>query len=158
MRGYLGQSGSRSPIRHIENVDPRPLRTSCWWTQASHRPNRGVAIAPPAWHARTLTGPWAVRFPRNYTGWLLATFRRLLGFLTPYRPAVALSALLAALAMGATVLIPWLTGQAIDHIRSGDSSDLDRLGILIAIAGVGRLVLTVSRRLVAGRVSLAVEQ
>jgi ATP-binding cassette subfamily B protein len=88
----------------------------------------------------------------------LATFRRLLGFLTPYRPAVALSALLAALAMGATVLIPWLTGQAIDHIRAGDSTNLTRLGIFIAIAGVGRLALTVSRRLVAGRVSLAVEQ
>ncbi|MDX6731506.1 MAG: ATP-binding cassette, subfamily bacterial, partial [Baekduia sp.] len=88
----------------------------------------------------------------------MATFRRLLGFLTPYRPAVALSALLAALAMGATVLIPWLTGQAIDHIRAGDSTNLTRLGIFIAIAGVGRLALTVSRRLVAGRVSLAVEQ
>jgi ABC-type multidrug transport system fused ATPase/permease subunit len=88
----------------------------------------------------------------------LATFRRLLGFLAPYRPAVALSALLAALAMGLTVLIPWLTGQAIDQIRQGDAGSLDTLGILIAAAGVGRLVLTVSRRLVAGRVSLGVEQ
>jgi ATP-binding cassette subfamily B protein len=71
---------------------------------------------------------------------------------------VILSAILAAFAMGMTVLIPWLTGRAIDQIRDHDSSDLTRLGILIGIAGVGRLVLTVGRRLVAGRVSLAVEQ
>jgi ATP-binding cassette subfamily B protein len=88
----------------------------------------------------------------------LAIFRRLLGFLAPYRRPVALSALLAAMAMGLTVLIPWLTGQAIDEIRAGDGSQLDRYGILVAAAGIGRLVLTVSRRLVAGRVSLGVEQ
>jgi ABC-type multidrug transport system fused ATPase/permease subunit len=88
----------------------------------------------------------------------VSTFRRLLGFLRPYRASVALSALLAAGAMGMTVLIPWLTGQAIDDIRRHDGSGLDRLGLLIAAAGVARLVLTVSRRLVAGRVSLDVEQ
>src|SRR3954469_7635529 len=57
-----------------------------------------------------------------------------------------------------TVVIPWLTGQAIDQIRDGNGSDLNRIGILIGLAGVARLVLTVSRRLVAGRVSLGVEQ
>ena len=88
----------------------------------------------------------------------MATFRRLLGFLRPYRGAVALSALLAAGAMGMTVLIPWLTGQAIDQIRRHDGSGLDRLGLVVAAAGVARLLLTVSRRLVAGRVSLDVEQ
>src|SRR5690348_1784779 len=62
------------------------------------------------------------------------------------------------MAMGLTVVIPWLTGQAIDEIRAGDGSQLDKFGILVGIAGVGRLVLTVSRRLVAGRVSLGVEQ
>jgi ABC-type multidrug transport system fused ATPase/permease subunit len=87
----------------------------------------------------------------------LAIFRRLLGFLAPYRRGVALSALLAAAAMVMTVLIPWLTGRVIDQIRSGDATDLNRLCILIAIAGVARLVLTVGRRLVAGRVSLGVE-
>jgi ATP-binding cassette subfamily B protein len=87
----------------------------------------------------------------------LAIFRRLLGFLAPYRRGVALSALLAGAAMVMTVLIPWLTGRAIDQIRSGDGGDLDRLGILVAVAGLLRLVLTVGRRLVAGRVSLGVE-
>ncbi|HWI70680.1 MAG TPA: ABC transporter ATP-binding protein, partial [Baekduia sp.] len=87
----------------------------------------------------------------------MVIFRRLLGFLAPYRRGVVLSALLAGAAMIMTVLIPWLTGQAIDQIRDGDSSDLDRLGILIGAAGVARLVLTVGRRLIAGRVSLGVE-
>jgi ABC-type multidrug transport system fused ATPase/permease subunit len=87
----------------------------------------------------------------------LVIFRRLLGFLAPYRRAVALSALLAGAAMIMTVLIPWLTGQAIDQIRDGNGSDLNRIGILIGLAGVARLVLTVGRRLVAGRVSLGVE-
>jgi ABC-type multidrug transport system fused ATPase/permease subunit len=88
----------------------------------------------------------------------VTTFRRLLGFLAPYRSAVVVSAVLAAGAMGMTVVIPWLTGQAIDDIRQGDGSGLDRLGLLVAAAGVGRLVLTVARRLLAGRVSLGVEQ
>src|SRR3954469_3313480 len=57
-----------------------------------------------------------------------------------------------------TVVIPWLTGQAIDQIRDHDASDLNRIGILIGLAGVARLLLTVGRRLVAGRVSLGVEQ
>jgi ABC-type multidrug transport system fused ATPase/permease subunit len=87
----------------------------------------------------------------------LAIFCRLLGFLAPYRRGVVLSGILAAVAMGMTVVIPWLTGRAIDQIRAGDSSDLNRLGIFIVAAGVGRLVLTVARRLVAGRVSLGVE-
>jgi ABC-type multidrug transport system fused ATPase/permease subunit len=88
----------------------------------------------------------------------VSTFRRLLGFLAPYRRSVALSAGLAGLAMVMTVTIPWLTGRAIDQIRAHDSAELDRLGIAIAVAGVARLLLTVARRLVAGRVSLGVEQ
>src|SRR3954470_14622738 len=88
----------------------------------------------------------------------MPTFRRLLGFLRPYRGTVVLSAALAAVAMIMTVAIPWLTGQAIDAIRGDDGARLDRLAIAVAAAGVLRLVLTVARRLVAGRVSLAVEQ
>jgi ABC-type multidrug transport system fused ATPase/permease subunit len=87
----------------------------------------------------------------------LGIFRRLLGFLAPYKRGVALSALLAACAMTMTVLIPWLTGRAIDQIRSGDAADLDRLGIFVGVAGLARLALTVGRRLIAGRVSLGVE-
>jgi ABC-type multidrug transport system fused ATPase/permease subunit len=87
----------------------------------------------------------------------VATFRRLLGFLAPYRRSVIASGVLAALAMVFTVAIPWLTGRAIDHIRHHDRGGLEALAIAVAVAGLLRLVLTVFRRLIAGRVSLGVE-
>src|SRR5882762_9972534 len=87
----------------------------------------------------------------------MATFWRLLTFLRPFRRGVVWSLVLAAAAMGMTVAIPWLTGRAIDRVRAGDKHELQTLGIAVALAGVLRLALTVSRRLVAGRVSLGVE-
>jgi ATP-binding cassette subfamily B protein len=59
--------------------------------------------------------------------------------------------------MGATVLIPYLTGRAINAIRAHQHHTLTVLAIVIVAAALGRLVLSVLRRLVAGRVSLAVE-
>jgi ABC-type multidrug transport system fused ATPase/permease subunit len=85
------------------------------------------------------------------------TFARLLGFLRPYKLGVAVSLLFAALAIAATVAIPWLTGRAVDEIRAGDREALVVLGLAILGAGLGRLVVTITRRLVAGRVSLGVE-
>src|SRR5919206_4964930 len=87
----------------------------------------------------------------------MATFVRLIGWLRPYRTGVVLSALLAAAAMVMTVAIPWLSGRAIDQVREGDRSGLTALGLAVFGAGVLRLALTVTRRLVAGRVSLGVE-
>src|SRR3954469_9205852 len=87
----------------------------------------------------------------------VATFRRLLGFLRPYRRGLGASGLLAAVAMGMTALIPYLTGRAIDQMREGDRSGLHRLALAVLAAGVLRLALTVCRRLLAGRVSLGVE-
>ena len=86
----------------------------------------------------------------------MRTFWRLLGFLRPYRGAVALSFVLAAFAMGAGVLIPYLVGRTINEIDSGGAS-LWPLALAVAGAGVFRLAFSVSRRLVAGRVSLGVE-
>ena len=88
----------------------------------------------------------------------MPTFRRLLGFLRPYRRGVALSALLAIGAMGMTVAIPGLMGHGIDRIEAGDHDGLKTAAWLIAGAGVLRAVLTVARRLIAGQVSLGVEQ
>jgi len=87
----------------------------------------------------------------------LATFRRLLGFLSPYRSAVILSFVLAAAAMVASVAIPWLVGRGIDRVRAHDTAGLRGYAIAVAVAGLLSLVLTVARRLIAGRVSLAVE-
>jgi ABC-type multidrug transport system fused ATPase/permease subunit len=87
----------------------------------------------------------------------MTTFRRLLGFLRPYRRGVVLSGLLAACAMAMTAAIPWLTGRAIDQMRNGDRSGLRVLALAVVGAGVLRIALTIVRRLVAGRVSLGVE-
>ena len=87
----------------------------------------------------------------------MPTFWRLLGFLRPYRRGVIWSFLLAFGALGATVLIPYLTGLAINAIRAHHHHTLTLLAVAIGAAGVGRLVLSVFRRLVAGRVSLGVE-
>ena len=84
-------------------------------------------------------------------------FRRLLGFLRPYKRGVTWSFALAFGAMGATVLIPYLTGRAIDAIRDHDHHGLWVWAIAIVVAGLARLGLSIFRRLVAGRVSLGVE-
>ncbi len=86
----------------------------------------------------------------------MRVFRRLLGFLRPYRRGVVLSFLLAAAAMGAGILIPALIGRTIDDIDEGGAS-LWPLAGAIAAAGLLRLAFSVVRRLVAGRVSLGVE-
>ncbi len=88
----------------------------------------------------------------------MSTFWRLLGFLRPYRRTVAASLLFAWLAMGMTVLIPWLVGQAVNAIEPpSDKSAILPLAIWIIVAGILRLGLTVVRRLIAGKVSVAVE-
>ena len=87
----------------------------------------------------------------------MSTFRRLLGFLRPYRRPLIVSLILASAAMGMTVAIPALVGEGIDAIQRGDRDALLPLVVAILAAGVLRLGLTVSRRLIAGRVSLGVE-
>src|ERR1700754_38435 len=85
-------------------------------------------------------------------------FGRLLGFLRPYRSGLAWSTVLAIAALTMTVAIPYLTGRAIDQMREGDKSGLTALAFAVLGAGVLRMAVTVVRRLIAGRVSLGVEQ
>ncbi|HET9120263.1 MAG TPA: ABC transporter ATP-binding protein [Solirubrobacterales bacterium] len=87
----------------------------------------------------------------------MATFRRLLGFLRPYRRQLTGSLALAWLAMGMTVLIPLLIGGAVNAIEDERRSDILPLVLALLGAGLLRLLLTVGRRLIAGKVSLAVE-
>ena len=86
----------------------------------------------------------------------MTTFWRLLGFLRPYRRGVVASFALAAAAMGTGVLIPYLVGRTVDEIRTG-GAELWPLAAAVAGAGMLRLLFSVVRRLVAGRVSLGVE-
>ena len=87
----------------------------------------------------------------------MRTFWRLLGFLRPYRAGAVWSIVLAAGAMAATVAIPALTGAAINAARASDRSELRWLAVAVVGAAVVRVVLSVARRLVAGKVSLGVE-
>ncbi|HEY7455854.1 MAG TPA: ABC transporter ATP-binding protein [Solirubrobacterales bacterium] len=87
----------------------------------------------------------------------MRTYLRLMGFLRPYRRQLWGSLVFAWAAMGMTVLIPWLIGRAVNAIESGQQPDLLPLAVAIVVAGVLRLGLTMVRRVVAGRVSLAVE-
>jgi ATP-binding cassette subfamily B protein len=86
----------------------------------------------------------------------MPVFRRLLGFLRPYRSGVIASFALAACAMGVGILIPPLIGKAVDDIDDGGGS-LGLIAAAIVAAGLLRLLFSVIRRLVAGRVSLGVE-
>lgn len=87
----------------------------------------------------------------------MPTFRRLLGFLRPHRRALWGSMVFAWLAMGMTVLMPLLVGQGVEAV---EQSDMDQLWLLVGAifgAAILRLLLTLVRRIIAGRVSLAVE-
>jgi ABC-type multidrug transport system fused ATPase/permease subunit len=85
------------------------------------------------------------------------TLGRLLGFLRPYKRGVVASLVLAALAMVCTVAIPWLTGRAVDRITAHDKPGLRWLAVGVIAVALVRLGLSVYRRLVAGKVSLAIE-
>src|SRR5262245_5744662 len=99
------------------------------------------------------------------------TFYRLLGFLRPYKRGLIASWALASLAMVVTVLIPFFTGSAVEAIRHGDEHARHRelaarahdrhtlLVLALVIAGIVlvRWLLTYTRRMIAGRVSLGIE-
>ena len=101
----------------------------------------------------------------------MKTFNRLLGFLRPYKRALASSWALASLAMVVTVAIPDLTGEAINALRSGvlhyqrhqiaarnsDRHTLLVIALVIVAVVLIRWVLTYFRRIIAGRVSLGIE-
>jgi ABC-type multidrug transport system fused ATPase/permease subunit len=100
----------------------------------------------------------------------MKTFYRLLGFLSAYKRGLSISWGLASLAMVMSVALPALTGRAVEAIRKG-AADLhghplarahDRHTLLVlslVILGVvlARWGFMYWRRIIAGRVSLAVE-
>ncbi len=101
----------------------------------------------------------------------MATFNRLLGFLRPYKRGLAISWILASAAMVMTVLLPGLTGAAVETINKGAShaaqhqtalrnEDREQLALIAAAilgAALLRWGLTYWRRMIAGRVSLGIE-
>ncbi len=101
----------------------------------------------------------------------MTTFYRLLTFLRPYKRGLTISWLLASGAMVMTVLVPALTGAAVDALKSGATHTLHHelaardhererllaLAGLILAAVIVRWGLMYWRRLIAGRVSLGIE-
>ncbi|MGH2878153.1 MAG: ABC transporter ATP-binding protein [Solirubrobacteraceae bacterium] len=101
----------------------------------------------------------------------MTTFYRLLGFLRPYKRGLAISWILASAAMVMTVLLPGLTGAAVEAINKGAShaahhqtalrnEDRETLALIAAAilgAALVRWGLTYWRRMIAGRVSLGIE-
>jgi ABC-type multidrug transport system fused ATPase/permease subunit len=101
----------------------------------------------------------------------MTTFRRLLGFLRPYRRGQVVAWALASAAMVMTVALPALTGRAVQVISEGvrdvqrhelalrahDRETLLLLALAILALALVRWVVTYWRRMIAGRVSLAVE-
>jgi ATP-binding cassette subfamily B protein len=99
------------------------------------------------------------------------TFYRLLGFLRPYKRGVVVSSAMACTAVALTVLVPYLTGLAVEAIKHGatharlhelarrahDRHTLVVLALVITGAVLLRWALTYTRRLVAGHVSLGIE-
>ena len=65
----------------------------------------------------------------------MPTFRRLLGFLRPYRRQLIGSLLLAWMAMGMTVAIPLLIGGAVNAIENERRDDI--LPLVLALLGAG---------------------
>src|SRR5271163_1376907 len=101
----------------------------------------------------------------------MRTFYRLLGFLSPYKRGLTVSWALASLAMVMTVALPELTAHAVEAITKGAAhapgqaaaarADERHTLLVLALVILGvvlvRWGLTVWRRMIAGRVSLAVE-
>jgi ABC-type multidrug transport system fused ATPase/permease subunit len=98
-------------------------------------------------------------------------FNRLLGFLSPYKRGLSISWALASLAMVMTVALPELTGRAVQAITQGarhahahqltarahDRHTLLVLALVILGVVLARWGFMYWRRVIAGRVSLAVE-
>jgi ABC-type multidrug transport system fused ATPase/permease subunit len=101
----------------------------------------------------------------------MTTFYRLLGFLSPYKRGLGISWVLASFAMVMTVALPELTGRAVQAIKNGavsthahassarvhDRHTLLVLSLVILGAVLARWGFMYWRRIIAGRVSLAVE-
>jgi ABC-type multidrug transport system fused ATPase/permease subunit len=101
----------------------------------------------------------------------MSTFYRLLGFLRPYKRGVVVSWILASFAMAMSVVLPLLTGEAVETINSGarharrhelvqrshDRHTLLLYALAIIAVVLARWGFTYWRRMIAGRVSLGVE-
>jgi ATP-binding cassette subfamily B protein len=89
---------------------------------------------------------------------LRVTFRRLLGYLRPYRWQLIVSMVLATAAQGFGLMIPAFVGSIIDNaLPTHDTRTLWIYVTLIVIAGIAKAILMVARRMLAGKTAIDVE-
>ena len=89
-------------------------------------------------------------------GW--KAFRRLLGFWRPFRRQVVASFLLAYVMVALGLLGPFLMGRAIDDIKRSSWDNVSRDALLLVGAALLVALVNASRRIVAGTISLGIEQ
>jgi ATP-binding cassette subfamily B protein len=86
------------------------------------------------------------------------TFRRLLGFLRPYKWSLAVSIVLAVLSQAAQFASAYLTGAGLAHAVNGeDRHALEMIVAAVVLVGLSRAVFMAGRRLISGRQALGVE-
>jgi ABC-type multidrug transport system fused ATPase/permease subunit len=86
------------------------------------------------------------------------TFRRLLGFLRPYKWSLAVSIVLAVLSQAAQFASAYLTGAGLANAVNGeDRHALDLIVAAVVVVGASRAVFMAGRRLISGRQALGVE-
>jgi ABC-type multidrug transport system fused ATPase/permease subunit len=91
--------------------------------------------------------------PRHRT-----TFRRLLGFLKPYKWSLVVSSLLAVGSQLAAIAITFLIRAAINGpLTDGSLDGLWLIVVLVLAIGIAKSLLMLGRRLIAGRQALGVE-
>jgi ATP-binding cassette, subfamily B, bacterial len=87
-----------------------------------------------------------------------ATFRRLLGFLKPYKWSLLVSILLAVGSQAAAIGIAYLTGTGLDKALTAPTArQLYTVAALVLLVGAGRALFMSGRRLISGRQALGVE-
>lgn len=87
------------------------------------------------------------------------TMRRAVGLMRRYRLALYSSIVLAILAQGFTIAIPWATGRVVDEaIEPRDAVALRNLILLILGLAVLRLIVMFLRRLIAGTMAIDIER
>jgi ABC-type multidrug transport system fused ATPase/permease subunit len=86
------------------------------------------------------------------------TFRRLLGFLRPYKWSLAVSIVLAVLSQACQFAGAYLTGAGLAHAVNGeDRHALKLIVAAVVVVGLSRAVFMAGRRLISGRQALGVE-
>jgi ABC-type multidrug transport system fused ATPase/permease subunit len=85
------------------------------------------------------------------------TFRRLLGFLAPYRISLGISVVLAIGAQLLALALIWVSGSVLKTVTDGDRHHLVFLIELVLAIGVARALMMLGRRMISGRQALGVE-